>query len=80
MSPSQTEQQQQAAANTVQRPEPIFSTQPAASQSMDYQKPAVQSKDEPEMGLRGGEACPGRFCFIIPCPIPCDFCVFPCPC
>jgi hypothetical protein len=26
--------------------------------------------------LRGGEgeACPGRFCFCIPCPIPCNFC------
>lgn len=28
--------------------------------------------------LRGGDrsaACPGRFCFIIPCPLPCDFCI-----
>ncbi|KAF3767150.1 hypothetical protein M406DRAFT_69312 [Cryphonectria parasitica EP155] len=28
--------------------------------------------------LRGGERsemCPGRFCFIIPCPLPCDFCI-----
>lgn len=28
----------------------------------------------------GGEACPGRFCFIIPCPIPCNCCIIPCPC
>lgn len=28
--------------------------------------------------MRGGDRggmCPGRFCFIIPCPIPCDFCI-----
>lgn len=34
----------------------------------------------PELHLRGGEMCPGRFCFIIPCPLPCNCCVFPCPC
>lgn len=40
--------------------------------------------DEPEMNLRGGEEgrgmCPGRFCFIIPCPLPCNCCIIPCPC
>ena len=44
------------------------------------QRDAQAQKEEQVMRLRGGEACPGRFCFIIPCPIPCNFCVFPCPC
>jgi hypothetical protein len=33
------------------------------------------STDENELHLRGGELCPGRFCFIIPCPIPINCCI-----
>ncbi|KAL7796703.1 hypothetical protein V8C37DRAFT_326079 [Trichoderma ceciliae] len=36
-----------------------------------------------DVEMRGGDdggSCPGRFCFIIPCPIPIDCCIFPCPC
>ncbi|CAK7205214.1 hypothetical protein SEUCBS139899_007981 [Sporothrix eucalyptigena] len=49
-------------------------SQPAAAQPMNTQAP---HDDSHEATLRGGrsEACPGRFCFIIPCPIPCDFCI-----
>ncbi|PKS06242.1 hypothetical protein jhhlp_006988 [Lomentospora prolificans] len=59
--------------------EPVQMTQPRPLQPMD---PKQAPADQQERGtLRGGgEACPGRFCFIIPCPIPCNFCVFPCPC
>jgi hypothetical protein len=34
--------------------------------------------DESQISLRGGERsglCPGRFCFCIPCCLPCDFCI-----
>ncbi|KAI0099258.1 hypothetical protein GGR51DRAFT_565077 [Nemania sp. FL0031] len=47
--------------------------QPTASQPMNPERP----HDEP-MNLRGGERsslCPGRFCFCVPCPLPCDFCI-----
>ncbi|KAI0880334.1 uncharacterized protein GGS22DRAFT_175376 [Annulohypoxylon maeteangense] len=54
----------------------IQSTQPVALQAMNPQCP---QPDQPEIGnLRGGErssCCPGRFCFCIPCPLPCDFCI-----
>ncbi|KAJ4145166.1 hypothetical protein LMH87_004024 [Akanthomyces muscarius] len=68
------------------RPEPaMFTSQPTRHQAMDPQQAHAETADtqnaDPELGLRGGgETCPGRFCFIIPCPIPCNFCIFPCPC
>ena len=55
-------------------------TSPMLTSPSDPQRP----HDEPEMNLRGGEEgrgmCPGRFCFIIPCPLPCNCCIIPCPC
>jgi hypothetical protein len=38
----------------------------------------AKTSQEQEMRMRGGDRggmCPGRFCFIIPCPFPCDFCI-----
>lgn len=58
--------------------------QPATPQSMTLDpSPATtpaQAKEsqKQEVNIRGGDrggACPGRFCFIIPCPFPCDFCI-----
>ncbi|KAI0477085.1 hypothetical protein GGR56DRAFT_673500 [Xylariaceae sp. FL0804] len=53
---------------------PMQNTQPGVSAPMDPERPHPES----EMGLRGGDrggCCPGRFCFCIPCPLPCDFCI-----
>ncbi|KAI1088220.1 hypothetical protein F5B19DRAFT_472210 [Rostrohypoxylon terebratum] len=80
MSPSssQPEAPKNQAAATVDStaPQSIQSTQPRALQAMDPQCP---QPDQLEVGnLRGGErssCCPGRFCFCIPCPLPCDFCI-----
>ncbi|KAK4195485.1 hypothetical protein QBC40DRAFT_211418 [Triangularia verruculosa] len=67
-------------ASPVQRPEAahvdgkLQTSQPGTFQAMDPQKPHEDS----ELGLRGGDrggCCPGRFCFIIPCPLPCDCCI-----
>ncbi|KAK2028112.1 hypothetical protein LX32DRAFT_640245 [Colletotrichum zoysiae] len=59
----------------------VLDAQPSPAQPMDPLRP---QRDDNHMSLRGGHdgqgACPGRFCFIIPCPLPCNFCVFPCPC
>ncbi|TVY75888.1 hypothetical protein LSUE1_G007436 [Lachnellula suecica] len=60
----------------------LQTAQPAAPQSMTLdptsqsttQAQAKESQDQ-EVHMRGGDACPGRFCFIIPCPIPCNFCI-----
>ncbi|KAK3331860.1 hypothetical protein B0T19DRAFT_414111 [Cercophora scortea] len=82
MSPMQSEQavnNQAAVVDAVQQPEAMHlktlqTAQPPAFQPMDAQKPHPDS----EMGLRGGDrggCCPGRFCFCIPCPLPCDFCI-----
>jgi hypothetical protein len=47
--------------------------------TLDPQRP--QESFEPELSLRGGEDCGGwcrgRFCFLIPCPIPIRCCVIP---
>ncbi|KAH8820721.1 hypothetical protein F5884DRAFT_764962 [Xylogone sp. PMI_703] len=65
----------QAEANNIdtatQQP---LSTQP---QLVEPMKPKAPEEEEVVLTLRGGrsEACPGRFCFIIPCPFPCDFCI-----
>ncbi|KAM7185191.1 hypothetical protein V8F33_012534 [Rhypophila sp. PSN 637] len=56
---------------------PLQTRQPAAARGMDAQKPHDDS-DDTSLGLRGGDrggCCPGRFCFCIPCPLPCDFCI-----
>ncbi|KAH7014158.1 uncharacterized protein B0I36DRAFT_369147 [Microdochium trichocladiopsis] len=68
----------------IAQPAPVVHKQPIVSQPMNPEQPHPEPSQQ-EMGLRGGDRgrggmCPGRFCFIIPCPIPCDFCVFPCPC
>lgn len=42
----------------------------------DPQRPHADYDDG--ANIRGGERsgmCPGRFCFIIPCPLPCDCCI-----
>ncbi len=53
-------------------------TRPKADSSnyKDPQKPHPISM-ESDVALRGGrsDVCPGRFCFCVPCPIPCDFCI-----
>ncbi|KAF3014418.1 hypothetical protein G7054_g1465 [Neopestalotiopsis clavispora] len=57
-----------------QTPMEEISLQPMASQPMNPEAP----HEESQMGLRGGDrggCCPGRFCFCIPCPLPCDFCI-----
>ncbi|PMD19615.1 hypothetical protein NA56DRAFT_646939 [Hyaloscypha hepaticicola] len=62
----------------------LQTTQPVAPQAMTLDpsqttSPAqAKTSQEQEMRMRGGDrggACPGRFCFIIPCPFPCDFCI-----
>ncbi|TVY17702.1 hypothetical protein LARI1_G003236 [Lachnellula arida] len=60
----------------------LQTVQPATAQSMSLdptsqsttQEQAKESQEQ-EVHMRGGDMCPGRFCFIIPCPIPCDFCI-----
>ncbi|SCN67623.1 uncharacterized protein FFB20_02689 [Fusarium fujikuroi] len=53
--------------------------QPRVGQTIDTQQ--LQESLEPELSLRGGEDCDGwcrgRFCFIIPCPIPIKCCFIP---
>ncbi|KAI6082353.1 hypothetical protein F4821DRAFT_264050 [Hypoxylon rubiginosum] len=76
MSPSETQTTNNQAAQSSGATAPQAASQPASFQPMDPQRP---HPEQPEFGnLRGGERsslCPGRFCFIIPCPLPCDFCV-----
>ncbi|KAI1816890.1 hypothetical protein GGS20DRAFT_536022 [Poronia punctata] len=62
--------------NTAQQQEEMqeIDLQPKASQPMNPERP----HEEGDMRLRGGNrggCCPGRFCFCIPCPLPCDFCI-----
>ncbi|KAJ9156869.1 hypothetical protein NKR19_g4077 [Coniochaeta hoffmannii] len=52
----------------------LETSQPPSFQPMNPQQPHPDS----ELTLRGGDRggmCPGRFCFCIPCPLPCDFCI-----
>ncbi|KAL7628535.1 hypothetical protein AAE478_000050 [Parahypoxylon ruwenzoriense] len=82
MSPSQTDTfnntpDNQAAPSSIGQsaPQSLQTTQPIALQAMDPQRP---QPDAPELGLRGGDRsslCPGRFCFCVPCPLPCDCCI-----
>jgi len=53
----------------------LHTAQPPASQPMNPQKPHPES--DAQLGLRGGRSdlCPGRFCFCVPCPLPCDCCI-----
>ncbi|KAK2016187.1 hypothetical protein LZ32DRAFT_601760 [Colletotrichum eremochloae] len=64
-----------------QHAQSVCDTQPSPARPMDPLRP---QREDAHINLRGGHndrsACPGRFCFIIPCPLPCNFCVFPCPC
>ncbi|TPX14578.1 uncharacterized protein E0L32_005270 [Thyridium curvatum] len=77
MSPSETARAPQA-ADELSHPAPaVMRTQPAPTAPMRPEQPPPET--ESELRLRGGErssACPGRFCFCVPCPIPCDFCIF----
>ncbi|KAI1465843.1 uncharacterized protein F4812DRAFT_437790 [Daldinia caldariorum] len=80
MSPSQptteTTNNQTTQSSGPAAHQPVHTTQPVALQAMDPQRP---QPEQPEYGtMRGGErssCCPGRFCFCIPCPLPCDFCI-----
>lgn len=44
---------------------------------LDHQRP----HPEGDVHLRGGDGrggcCPGRFCFCVPCPLPCNCCIIP---
>ncbi|KAG8168208.1 hypothetical protein KVR01_003897 [Diaporthe batatas] len=57
-------------------PPRIEVTQPRVSPPMDPQRPHTIADTTPRM--RGGDrsrCCPGRFCFCVPCPLPCDCCI-----
>ncbi|KAK4208346.1 hypothetical protein QBC37DRAFT_432138 [Rhypophila decipiens] len=61
----------------IQRVENKGERERDANPFTDAQKPHDES-DDTSLGLRGGDrggCCPGRFCFCIPCPLPCDFCI-----
>ncbi|KAK4159298.1 hypothetical protein QBC43DRAFT_304740 [Cladorrhinum sp. PSN259] len=83
MAPSQNQQQQPEAnlnPQGIELPQSahvheLQVVQPPAPQAMDPQKPHPENE---MMGLRGGDRgglCPGRFCFCVPCPLPCDCCI-----
>ncbi|PON30830.1 hypothetical protein TGAM01_v200250 [Trichoderma gamsii] len=61
---------------TVTEPERSYDAQPKSHPAMDPQQPHPDTAEDVNMrgGDRGG-CCPGRFCFIIPCPIPIDCCI-----
>ncbi|KAL2148943.1 hypothetical protein VTH82DRAFT_1629 [Thermothelomyces myriococcoides] len=68
-------------STAIRPPEPAqlhqpHTAQPPVARPMDAQKPHPESETDP-MSLRGGRSslCPGRFCFCIPCPLPCDCCI-----
>ncbi|KAI1827506.1 hypothetical protein F4861DRAFT_536073 [Xylaria intraflava] len=77
MPPSQSEDA--SPVNNQQHQEPreqmqVIVEQPTVSKPMNPDRP----HEEPQTSLRGGDrggCCPGRFCFCIPCPLPCDFCI-----
>ncbi|KAF4959086.1 hypothetical protein FGADI_1964 [Fusarium gaditjirri] len=75
MSPSQSAPQELSEMSNSQS---LETNQPKSQQSMDPQK-APETTD-PQMELRGGGACDGRLCGIIPCPIPINCWIIPCPC
>ncbi|KAH8910461.1 hypothetical protein BR93DRAFT_923170 [Coniochaeta sp. PMI_546] len=72
--PQKSTQTRQPEPAQLQSQETLQTAQPASFQPMDPQQPHPDS----ELSLRGGDrggCCPGRFCFCIPCPLPCDFCI-----
>ncbi|KAL6887956.1 hypothetical protein GGI43DRAFT_388031 [Trichoderma evansii] len=60
----------------VTEPERAHVAQPKSHPAMDPLQPHPDTAEQVNMrgGDRGG-CCPGRFCFIIPCPIPIDCCI-----
>ncbi|KAI1374159.1 hypothetical protein F4677DRAFT_447804 [Hypoxylon crocopeplum] len=77
MSPSEQMPNNEAAQSSgPTTSQSVQTTQPMALQAMDPQRPQPEQSDFGH--LRGGDRsslCPGRFCFCIPCPLPCDFCI-----
>ncbi|KAH7361018.1 hypothetical protein BKA65DRAFT_494481 [Rhexocercosporidium sp. MPI-PUGE-AT-0058] len=51
------------------------SMQPALPFPNTTAKDRENEAEREEVRMRGGELCPGRFCFIIPCPLPCNCCI-----
>ncbi|KAH6969295.1 hypothetical protein BKA59DRAFT_540364 [Fusarium tricinctum] len=74
---SSTEAQSQELSE-MRTSQPLETDQPKAQHSMDPQK--APETTEPSLELRGGGACDGRLCGIIPCPIPVNCWIIPCPC
>ncbi|KAK4191050.1 hypothetical protein QBC35DRAFT_448665 [Podospora australis] len=75
-SPAQNQPMAVGQQQNVQQPQRahLQTAQPAGFQPMNPQQPHPES----ELGLRGGNRgglCPGRFCFCVPCPLPCDCCI-----
>ncbi|EAA27403.2 hypothetical protein GE21DRAFT_9463 [Neurospora crassa] len=71
------EEPERAHVSVKTKPGDIEMAQPGVAQPMDPIRP---HDDSTTIGLRGGDRggmCPGRFCFCIPCPIPCDCCFIP---
>ncbi|KAJ4415786.1 hypothetical protein N0V82_007148 [Gnomoniopsis sp. IMI 355080] len=56
-------------------PERVQAVQPRVAEPMNPERPHAEDEDSKLRGGDRGGMCPGRFCFIIPCPIPCDFCI-----
>ncbi|CEI66238.1 hypothetical protein FVEN_g4367 [Fusarium venenatum] len=75
MSSSQTTSQE---LSDMRNTQPLETDQPKAQNSMDPQK--APETTEPTLELRGGGACDGRLCGVIPCPIPVNCWIIPCPC
>ncbi|KAK0390513.1 hypothetical protein NLU13_0017 [Sarocladium strictum] len=83
MAPSTSQDTPQAQLQDVelseqqpQAPASMESQQPTAHQAMNPQAPHADS-DTRLRGGEGGGCCPGRFCFCIPCPLPCNCCIIP---
>ncbi|KAH7007254.1 hypothetical protein EDB80DRAFT_684495 [Ilyonectria destructans] len=76
MSQHELSEQTVEAKNQQQPVQPVQANQPAAHQAMDPQRPHPNTEVNMRGGDRGG-CCPGRFCFCIPCPLPCDCCIIP---
>ncbi|KAH6974105.1 hypothetical protein BKA56DRAFT_733787 [Ilyonectria sp. MPI-CAGE-AT-0026] len=76
MSQHELSEQAVEAKNQQQPVQPVQANQPAAHQAMDPQRPHPNTEVNMRGGDRGG-CCPGRFCFCIPCPLPCDCCIIP---
>ncbi|OIW35606.1 hypothetical protein CONLIGDRAFT_627639 [Coniochaeta ligniaria NRRL 30616] len=73
-SPQKSTETRQPEPVHLQSQDGLQTAQPPSFQPMNPQKPHPDS----ELSLRGGDrggCCPGRFCFCIPCPLPCDFCI-----